>query len=104
MERGLAAHLRRAHHGLGPGRGAREIEDGRLQAGCIGDERQKPTGGRVLIQQMVYEMRRRLEGEHEQPRGQQGRPDPPWCDGPSEATEPHTDERTVQSVGEGPQD
>jgi hypothetical protein len=37
-----------------------------------------------------------LEGEHEQPRCQQGRPDPPWCDGPSEATKPHTDERTVR--------
>jgi|RhiMethySRZTD1v2_1073278.scaffolds.fasta_scaffold383201_2 hypothetical protein len=68
MERGLAAHLRGAHHGLGPGRGAREIEDGRLQAGCIGDERQKPTGGWVLIQQMVYEMRRGLDGKDEQPR------------------------------------
>jgi hypothetical protein len=68
MERGLADHLRRAHHGLGPGRGSQEIEDGRLQARCIGDERHKPTGGLVLVQQMVYEMRRRLEGEHEQPR------------------------------------
>ena len=49
--------------------------------------------------------RRRQLGDRSDPRGlrhprcQQGRPDPPWCDGPPEATEPHTDERTVQSVG-----
>jgi hypothetical protein len=72
----FADPLRTAHHGLVAGRGWRHVQDAPQQAGRVAEEREKPTGRWVVIQQMVDEMGRRLDGEHKNPGRQQGRPDP----------------------------